>query len=123
SPRALKSWRCELPSRPFRQRRRGRARVSCGRPSAEEGITMTSVIRLVRHLSYLLQWPPRRQTCKDCWRNDGIDFHVPPEIWNAVVAPIGWPAWWDWGGVLCLECFDRRAEKRGIDYSGGLAVM
>lgn len=73
--------------------------------------------------------------CMDCGRIDGLDFHVPPEIWNAVVVPsirgyqqdmlvVGAP--YDregWPGVLCLECFDRRAEARGIDYSGDLAVM
>jgi hypothetical protein len=97
--------------------------------------------RAVRRLRYDLSRPPRQQTCKDCWRGDGLDFHVPTDVWNAVVVPQyetflgpsgiamtrptdlepyrqeGWP------GVLCLECFDRRAKARGVDYSGVLAIM
>jgi hypothetical protein len=92
-------------------------------------------VKWLRWLSYQLSVPPRQQTCKDCWRNDGLDFYVPPATWNAVVKPeirgyaldqtvVGEP--YDregWPGVLCLECFDRRAQARGIDYSGYVAVM
>lgn len=84
-------------------------------------------MRLLRQLRYHLSQWPRRQTCKDCWRTDGLDFHVGTSTWNAVVAPpdadLSHYQREGWGGVFCLECFDRRAEARGVDYSGDLAIM
>ena len=43
-----------------------------------------------------------------------MDFYVPETIWEAAA-----------GGctVLCLACFDRRAERAGVDYSGAIVVM
>jgi hypothetical protein len=75
-------------------------------------------MRLARRLWFL--WRRRfggaRQTCRDCWRNDGIDFLVPNVVWRLVTG------WHDGGGVLCLACFDRRAERKDVDYSAFVAV-
>lgn len=97
-------------------------------------------MRWLRRLRYLLSRPARRQTCKDCWRNDGLDFHVTTEVWNAVVAPryetytgpsgLPWTRPTDltsyvregWPGVLCLACFDKRAERRGVNYMNAVRV-
>src|SRR5207302_7664570 len=71
-------------------------------------------------------YPRRPQTFKDCWRSDGFDFHVPESIWRQVIAGASWRV----PGiervtnpVLCLSCFDRRAERVGINYSGSIVVM
>lgn len=82
-------------------------------------------VRWLRRLIYVLSPYPRQQTCKDCWRPDGLDFHVPTPIWNEVTTVPVWPPMAREGfpGVLCLECFDRRAQVRGIDYSGELVIM
>jgi hypothetical protein len=89
-------------------------------------------VRLLRRLRYWFRARlgflvgAQAQTCKDCWRTDGIDFHADTAIWNAVVAPPGADLSScereGWGGVFCLECFDRRAEARDIDYRPGLVV-
>jgi len=68
----------------------------------------------LRQIRYLLRRPPRRQTCKDCWRSDALDFYVPDPVWDAVARGCT---------VLCLACFDRRAEDAGIDYRSWLTVL
>jgi hypothetical protein len=52
-----------------------------------------------------------------CYRDgrDSVWFYVPDGVWYAVVG--------DCQAVLCLTCFDRRAERAGVDYSGDLVVM
>jgi hypothetical protein len=70
------------------------------------------MLRFLRRLRYWLL-VPRQQTCEDCWRTDGIDFHVDTWIWNLVAAPPEWLA-------EMAECV---AQARGIDYSGSVAVM
>ncbi len=39
----------------------------------------------LRLVCYQLTLPPRPQTCKDCWRSGGLDFHVPDALWRAVI--------------------------------------
>lgn len=58
-----------------------------------------------------------RQTCKVCKRKDKFDFHVPDEIWEAIVPPIFR------GLVVCLECFDAFAADKNIDYARHLKVL
>ena len=43
-----------------------------------------------------------------------MDFYVPDTIWEAAA-----------GGctVLCIACFDRRAEKADVDYGGAIVVL
>jgi hypothetical protein len=43
--------------------------------------------------------------CRDCGRQQPITWHVDDELWAAVSGRT------DGGGVLCPECFDRRAWK------------
>jgi len=71
-------------------------------------------VKLVRRFRYRLRRLPRPQTCKDCWRSDGIDFYVPEQVWDAVARDCT---------VLCLTCFDRRAESEAVDYSDSLVIM
>lgn len=47
--------------------------------------------------------------CKGCDRRVVVGFSVPDEDWEAVV-----------GGefnILCLACFDERAEAKGVRYT------
>ena len=59
----------------------------------------------------------RRQTCKVCKCPDKFDFNVPDETWNRVV-PVEYQQ-----GVVCLECFDRFACEKQIDYSDSIEVL
>ena len=88
-------------------------------------------MRLLRRIRYIVR---RRlapllgagsQSCIDCWHPRYFDFHVATSDWNAVVDPAGlWDAPVEGApGTLCLPCFDRRAERQGVDYSAALAVM
>lgn len=52
----------------------------------------------------------QRQSCKCCNVVDGFDWHVPDEIWAAVV-----PEQYR-NLALCLACFDDFAQAQGIDY-------
>jgi hypothetical protein len=52
-----------------------------------------------------------QQTCKVCLRVDRFNFHVPDEVWLAVV-PMQYQ-----NRVVCLACFDQFSEKRQVDYS------
>lgn len=46
--------------------------------------------RFLCKLIYFARPRPAPQTCKDCWRTDGIDFEVPAGLWRAVVAGDRW---------------------------------
>jgi len=48
-------------------------------------------------------------------RRNIIGFHVPDEIWNAVV-PKGI-------NIVCLACFDEMAQAKGIKYQSVLKVF
>ena len=56
-----------------------------------------------------------RQTCKVCGRPDKFDFHVPDDVWQAVV-PLEFR-----NRVVCLACFDDFAEARQVNYATCLA--
>ena len=58
-----------------------------------------------------------QQTCKKCGRPDKFDFHVPNDIWEAVVG-IEYK-----NKVVCLSCFDDIANTKGIKYSDSLQVV
>jgi hypothetical protein len=72
-------------------------------------------------VSKFYDWHPnlslQLQTCKACGYRDKFDFHVPDEIWEAVV-----PAYLR-GRVVCLACFDDFAEERGIDYAAHVSTL
>ena len=55
-----------------------------------------------------------QQTCKMCGQPEKIDFHVPDEIWAAVV-----PAEFRQLAV-CLYCFDDEAAAKGVRYAATL---
>jgi hypothetical protein len=59
----------------------------------------------------------RQQRCKVCWRADRFDFHVPDNVWAAVVPE----ALRD--RVICLSCFDALAEEQGVDYAEHVHVL
>lgn len=58
-----------------------------------------------------------RQTCRDCYRNgrEAIWFYVPDELWEAVMDRSQ--------AVICLTCFDRRAEARSVNYGPVIEVQ
>lgn len=78
--------------------------------------------------------------CSDCGRRDDetIDFLVSTAIWNYVMAGQKtttytvrpglfdqrlYPRVEGVGGVVCLECFDKRARAAGISYRRSLVVF
>ena len=68
---------------------------------------------LLRRLDYRMRPRLRRETCRRCWRENPVGFHVPDDVWRAVV-----PAR-HCQHVLCLHCFDRFATARRIDWTVG----
>lgn len=74
-------------------------------------------VKAFRWLRYKCAGRFRRQTCMDCYRDgrSSVWFHVPDHVWYAVMG--------NSQDVLCLTCFDRRAETTGVDYSGDVIVM
>lgn len=52
--------------------------------------------------------PEGHQICKHCGQADGWDFHVSDEAWAQIAGPYV-------NRVVCLGCFWRRAEAKGID--------
>lgn len=61
--------------------------------------------------------PHQRQTCKACGRRDKFDFHVPDEVWAAVVPPELV------NRVVCLACFDQFARQREVSYATHLRAL
>lgn len=51
------------------------------------------------------------QTCKACGRRDKFNFHVPDDLWVAVVPPE------HRNHVVCLSCFDDFAAVGRVDYA------
>lgn len=51
----------------------------------------------------------RYETCKCCTREQRLAWYVPDEIWDSVVIDYYRTK------VLCLECFLRMADDRGVD--------
>jgi hypothetical protein len=72
-------------------------------------------------VSNFYEWSPelsfQHQTCKACGNRDKFDFHVPDEIWKAVV-----PAHLQ-NRVVCLPCFDDFAHLRGINYAASVSAL
>lgn len=57
------------------------------------------------------------QTCKVCGHRDKFDFHVPDDVWEAVVPP-------DYQGrVVCLSCFDEFAYQHRVNYAASLHTL
>ena len=109
-----------------RFRRRGHMWACRLSPGLAFSAVAKAIVAQLRLVCYRLTPPPRPQTCKDCWHSGGLDFHVPDVLWRAVIDGQVWKV----PGlgavvdpVLCLACFDRRAEDRGVDYRPGLVVL
>ena len=56
-----------------------------------------------------------QQTCKMCGQPDKFDFHIPNEIWKAVV-PEEFRTM-----VVCLYCFDEEAAAKGVNYAEAIS--
>ena len=61
--------------------------------------------------------PHQRQTCKACCQRDKFNFHVPDEVWAAVVPPELV------NRVVCLACFDEFARQRDVSYAMHLRTL
>ncbi len=72
---------------------------------------------LILRAAYFASPPPRRQTCKACWRCDKLDFHVTDETWNAVVPKRLRTR------VVCLPCFDDFAREARIPYAREVKIL
>jgi hypothetical protein len=59
----------------------------------------------------------RHQTCKACGIRDKWNFHVPDEVWLAVV-----PKHLQ-NRVVCLPCFDEFAKEQGVDYAAHISAL
>jgi hypothetical protein len=58
-----------------------------------------------------------RPRCKACGNEDKFDFKVPNDVWaNVVPAHLR-------NRVVCLQCFDRFASERGIEYARSLRAL
>lgn len=60
---------------------------------------------------------PQRQTCKACGQPDKFDFHVPDQVWCAVV-PLALQ-----NRVVCLYCFDEMARESNVEYAHHVSVL
>src|SRR4051812_2946245 len=74
-------------------------------------------MKALRMLRYKYGGRFRHQTCANCGRfgDSAVWFYVPDQVWAAVMG--------DCQDVLCLTCFDRRAELRRVDYSQAIRVQ
>ena len=61
--------------------------------------------------------PVLQQTCKVCRRPDKFNFHVPDEVWAAIVPPEFQHR------AVCLGCFDQYAHRKGINYAQSLSLL
>jgi hypothetical protein len=59
----------------------------------------------------------KRPTCKICGSEDKFDFNVRDEVWKQVV-----PSEYE-NKVVCLDCFDKLAFEKKIDYSDCIDVL
>jgi hypothetical protein len=59
----------------------------------------------------------RRPTCKICGSEDKFDFNVRDEVWKRVV-----PSECE-NKVVCLDCFDKLAYEKRIDYADCIDVL
>lgn len=71
----------------------------------------------LRWLRYKWAGRLRRQTCANCYRDGrtAIWFYVPDDVWASVMG--------EDQRVLCLPCFDRLAERCGVDYGGEIEIQ
>ena len=51
-----------------------------------------------------------REICKLCWQINVVGFHVPDDVWTAVVPECAQTR------VVCLACFTRLADEKLIPW-------
>ncbi len=103
--------------------------ASDGRPArADAGVAIAKALSVSTDWLFddNQDWPPPRQaaravyrddtfgtareTCKICYHANAVGFTVPDEVWRAVVPEAHRES------VVCLPCFTRLADERGIEW-------
>lgn len=61
-----------------------------------------------------IQRKPHRQFCSLCHEVSRVDFNVPNDIWELAVhiSQIH--------GIICLRCFTRMADERGVEWDNDI---
>lgn len=75
------------------------------------------ILPLRWYLVHIRNWREGVQRCKNCGCADGFNFHVPDHVWRAVV-----PKHLE-NRVVCLQCFDRFAKEKEVDYATSLSGL
>lgn len=57
---------------------------------------------------------PHREICHLCNEVSRVGFHVPDETWQAALHES------QWNSVVCLSCFTRLADERGVEWCQGI---
>ena len=58
-----------------------------------------------------------REICKICYHVNAVGFHVPDCVWEAIVPEFAQ------NGVVCLTCFTRLGDEKGINWSDNIAFF
>lgn len=56
-----------------------------------------------------------REICHLCHEVSRVGFHVPDDIWQAAMHKS------DWNNIVCLSCFARLADERGVEWDNDIA--
>jgi len=56
---------------------------------------------------------PHREICSLCNEVSRVGFYVSDEIWQAAMHRH------DWNSIVCLRCFTRLADERGVQWDVG----
>jgi hypothetical protein len=56
--------------------------------------------------------------CEACDEAEGLQWHVPEEIWAKLAPQQPYRMGTATGGILCLWCADERAEQLGMEVGG-----
>ena len=58
-----------------------------------------------------------REICKLCWQINVVGFHVPDDVWTAVVPPEVRER------IVCLPCFARLADEKLVPWDRDIALF
>lgn len=53
---------------------------------------------------------PHREICRLCHEVSRVGFHVPDAVWRAALHES------QWNDIVCLACFTRLADERGVEW-------
>ena len=92
---------------------RGGPKVAVGAPVPCVGVLPPSILHCA---------PPRldigtRQICKLCYQINVVGFHVPGDVWAAVVPECAQ------NGVVCLPCFARLADEKLVPWDRDIEFL